>query len=94
MLTVAVVSPTEVALSWTDPSTRYLQPPRELYSEVLRDKVSLGITHEFAFTDSGATPSTQYCYRIQVVGYYDTILGSIISYGWLSNEACVLTPGP
>ncbi len=93
-LTVVVVSPTEVALSWTDPSTQYAQRPQDLYSEVLRDGATLVSIHQFAFTDSGVAPGTRYCYQILVVGVYQTIFGGFQTYGWASGEICVVTPGP
>src|SRR5262245_258816 len=63
-LTVDVLSPTEVHLSWTDPSTRYAQTPRDLYSEVDRDGANLTTTHQFDYTDIAVTTGTQYCYQI------------------------------
>lgn len=93
-LTVVVVSPTAVALSWTDPSTRYAQRPEDLYSEVLRDGVTIVSTHQFAFTDSGVAPGTRYCYQVFVVGVYQTLFGGFQTYGWASKEVCVVTPGP
>ena len=92
-LTTVAVSATQVDLSWEDPSAQYLLTPLDLYSEILRDGTSLGTTHAFVFTDSGAAPGTRYCYRVEAIAtYQEPIFGGIYTYGWLSNEACVVTP--
>lgn len=90
-ITVNSDSPTQLTVTWEDPTAAYTAQPSYRYSRVYRNGVAIvPSTSGFSLIDTGLQPDTFYCYRVEVIAYYQ-FLWTSYSVGWSSGTACIAT---
>lgn len=90
-ITVRVDSPTQLTVTWEDPTANYALQPISKSTTVYRDGVAITTPSSGAsYTDSGLQPSQTYCYKVVVTAVYQT-LWTTYSMGWSSGTACIST---